>query len=496
MTDDSAQPVPVQRSARRTVLRNTLVGMATQFVLRIIGFIYTNILVINTLGSSDFGQYSIVLAWATLFSVIGDLGITQYYTREIARDHSKSNELFWNAVALRFILAIIASIITTGGAVVFGYQSAIVIAIGLYTATYYFQALLQPLVGLLIGHERLDVTSVYWMVWQVMIMVVSLIFLIAGLDYRWLVIAQIVPLPIVIWLHLRVIRQIQLGPPSFKINPATWWSLVRHGLPFAFMQLSLSFAFRADTILLSHFRISDSHIGLYNAAYNLTITLLSLSHSFTTSILPTLSHEHAQNPDSVRPWYYTSVRGILFLTLPIAVGGMLTASKITNLLYEPEIVPAFLILAILVWDIPVAIFHNFGGNIANSIKREGSAARIFTGLGIVNVIINLILIPHFGIVGSAFATVLTDTAGAAMFYFLFRREFGSGLDFSRIARMVMAAAIMGVAIYAMRDMSFFVIVPISAAIYLSLVLLFGVLSDQERMWFVGFVNRRLGRVNA
>jgi O-antigen/teichoic acid export membrane protein len=175
---------------------------------------------------------------------------------------------------------------------------------------------------------------------------------------------------------------------------------------------------------------------------------------------------------------------------------MLTASKITELIYNPEIVPAYIALAILVWDIPVAMYHNFGGNMANSIKRENSGARIFTSLGVINILINLILIPRFGIIGSAFATVLTDTAGAALFYFLFRREFGRGLDFSRIARMFIAAAIMGAAIYALRDLHLFLIIPISVVIYVALIWLLGVLTEQERAWFVGFVGRRLRRLNA
>jgi O-antigen/teichoic acid export membrane protein len=494
MADDSVQAAP--RSAQRTILRNTMVTFGTQFAYKILGFITNNIIFVNVLGSEAFGQYWIVMTWAMLFSVIGDLGIMQYYTREIARDHSKANELFWNTAALRCLLAIAASIITTVGAIIAGYESDIVIAIALYTGTYYFQALLQPLIGLLAGNERLDITSVYWMIWQVIIVVAQLIFLLMGLNFVWLVAAQIVPLPITIWLHWRIIRKLKLGPPRFRLDPGMWWSLVRSGLPFAFMQLSLSFAFRVDTVLLSQFNVSHSQIGLYNVAYNLTLMLLSLSTSFTHSILPTLSHEHAQNPDSVRPWYYRSIRGIFFLTLPIAVGGMLTAPKIMNLLYEPEIVPAFIALAILVWDIPFVVMHNFGGNMANSIKRENSAARIFMSLGLVNVIVNLILIPRFGIIGAAFATVLTDTAGAIMFYFLFRREFGSGLDFSRIARMVIAAVVMGVAIYALRDWSFFVILPISAVIYLAMILVLGVITDEERAWFMGFVNRRLRRASA
>lgn len=484
---DEAQP----RSAGRTIARNTFFGIGAQLALRVAGFIYTNILVINTLGSEQFGKYSIVLAWATLFSVIGDLGIAQYLTREIARDREQTGVLFWNTVALRFFLAMVASAITTGGAILAGYETEIVIAIGFYTSTYFFQAVLQPLVSILLGNERIDITSVYWVIWQVLIMILSLVFLFLGLDFLWLVIAQVAVLPIVITLHYLVIRQRRLGPPPFRLNPELWWSIIKGGLPFAFTQLSLSFAFRADTVLLSLYNVSNAEVGWYNIAYNLTLTLLSIVQSFTNAILPTLAREHANNPDSVRPWYYTSVRGMLFFTLPIAVGGMLTAGSITGLLYEPEIMPAAIALAILVWDIPVATYHNFGGNMANSIKREGRAARIYMGLGVINIALNFFLIPRFGIVGSALSTVVTDLTGAALFYTLFRHEFGAGLDFKRIARLGLATVVMGAAIYLLRDLHFFALVPISAAVYLATVWALKAFNDQELSWLVGFVSRRL-----
>lgn len=484
---NSAQPP--RRSAGRTIARNTLFGLGAQFALRVASFLFT-LLVIRTLGGEAFGQYSIVIAWASLFSVLGDLGINQYLAREIARDAKKTDELFWDTVSLRLILALIAAIITTGGAVLNGYTGEIVLAIAIYTSSYFLQAILAPLSSILTGNERLDVISAMTVITQVLFMLFAGLFLFLGLDFVWVVIASVINLPIVITLQYFAIRRSQLGPPRFKINPALWLSVIRFGLPFGVVQLSLSFAFRVDTIILSS-HVSDTQIGWYNAAYNLTLTLLTISRSFNDAILPTLAREHMLDPASVRPWYYRSVKIILLLGLPLAVGGMLTADKLTALLYEPSFAPTAIALAILVWDIPVVMYHSFCGNMTTSIKREGSAARIYGSLGVINTLLNLVLIPRFGILGAAFATVLTDLTGAAQFYWLFRHGFGAGLGFTRLARIGLAAALMGGLIYLLRDSNFFLIVPAAAIFYALFVWVSGAFSTEERAQLVGFVARRL-----
>jgi len=487
-----SQSPPAPKSAGRIIARNTIFGIGAQLALRIASFIF-QIFVVNSLGGQEFGRYSIVLAWAGLFSVIGDMGINQYLAREIARDRSKVNDLFWDTVSLRFILALIAALITTIGATLNGYDGELVLAIAIYTSSYFLQAILAPLGSILTGNERVDIASVMAVVTQVLFMVFATIFLLLKLDFVWLVIASVINLPIVTLLHIWSIRRNKLSPPRFKVNRDMWWTVFKAGLPFAFIQLSLSFAFRVDTILLNQYKISEEQIGWYNVAYNLTLTLLTITRSFNDAILPTLAREHANNPDSVRPWYYQSVKIMMLIGLPIAVGGMLTADKIVDLLYRPEIAPAAVALAILVWDIPFVMYHSFCGNMTTSIKRENGAARIYGSLGVVNIILNLLLIPRFGIIGAAFSTVLTDVIGAAQFYLLFRREFGAGLGFTRLARIGLAAAAMGAVIFLVLNWNLLLIITLSGAAYLLLVWISGAFSLEERTRLLGFLRRRLRR---
>jgi O-antigen/teichoic acid export membrane protein len=480
------------RSVGKIIARNTLFGLGGQLALRVANFIFT-VLVVRTLGETHFGQYSIVLAWAGLFSVIGDLGINQYLAREIARDKKQANALFWDTVVLRLILGLIATIVTVGGALVLtDYGTEIIVGIGLYTATYYFSAIVAPLQSILTGNERLDVLSVMNVISQIIYMVFAGLFLFLGLNFVWLVLAGVISMPIVAWLQYRVIRQNKLGPPVFRINKAMWWSLIRAGMPFAAVQLSLTFAFQVDTIFLAHYT-TDAVVGWYGAAYRLTLTFLSLSASFNQAILPTLAQEHAHNPNTVRAWYYTSTRFIIIIALPIAVGGSILSSGITAI-YGTEFLPSTIAFAILIWDIPFVMYHSFCGNIATSIRHEGSAARIYMSVGILNVVLNALLVPRFGIIAACFATVITDAFGAALFYTLLRRELGPGLKFRRLFWIGISAAGMALGLFFIRDLNIFIAAAVGGIAYLILVWLLPTFSMDERAQLLNVVNQISNRL--
>jgi O-antigen/teichoic acid export membrane protein len=467
-------------------------GLGSQMALRIVSFVF-QILIVNRLGGEQFGQYSIVIAWAGLFSVIGDLGISQYFAREIARDHEKTSLIYWDVVILRSILAVFAASITILGAILHPYDPMIVLGIAIYTFSYFLQAFLVPLQAIISGNERVDIISVFEVISQIIFITTGALFLFAGLSFVWLVIASILNIPVITYLSYRVVRHNKLGPPRFRITPNLWWGLILSGLPFGLTQLSLSFAYRVDTVILSS-HVSDEQIGWYNIAYGLILTLLTVTRAFNSALAPTLTREHALNPEKTQNWYYRSVKMLLFLGLPIAVGGMITSHKIIDLLYQPEILPAAIPLAILVWDIPFVMYQSFSGTFTQSIQKERRGALNYGTLAICNLLLNLFLIPRFGIIGSSFATVATDMIGSCLFYLLLRHELGAGLGFRRLVRIPLSAAIMGLVVFIIRDAHLFIDIGIGAAVYLTFVWVTGVFTPEERQRMVGIIERRVRRL--
>lgn len=466
-------------SPARVIARNTLFGLGAQAALRVLGFLF-QILIVRQLGDAEFGRYSIVLAWVGLFEVLGDLGISQYFAREVARQPEQTRNLFWDMVALRALLALLCSVVTTLGAFLYNYPAYIVVSVFLFTLTYFLQAVYVPLTALLTGSERVDITASLGVLSQFIYIIAGAIFLFISPQFIWLILASFISLPILIGITLNVVRRYQLGLPRLHFNRRLWWSIFKGGAPFALTHLALSFAFRVDTIILSGW-VSDSTVGWYNIAYNLALSFLAITQAFNDAIVPTLARVHETNEDDVQPWYFRSVRWMAALSIPAAIGGMLLAEPIIVTLFGIENRAAAVAFFILIWDLPLVMYTSFCGNLTTSMRQERAAAGVYIMTGISNVVMNLLLIPPFGIVGASLATVLTDLLTALLFYALFRRTFKAGFQINRALRVGAAALLMGGIVWLISPyLHLFLTIPIAGGAYLMLIYLLGVFDPLER----------------
>lgn len=484
---------PPQPSAKRTIFRNTLFTIGAQIALRASGFLL-NILIIRRLGDDNYGQYAWVLAWANFFSFIGDLGITQYMTREYAREPEKGKKLFWDVTVIRMILAFVTSVISVSFALLKPdpVESRVALAIGLYTSTYFFMAIIAPLSSVISGYQRLDIISILTVISQILYLAISVLILFVWNDFVALISATVLTLPIMLGIIIWVIRRYKMSPPTFKISPSLWLGLIWAGLPFALNQITLTSAYQFDTIIMQQFYTSNV-VGWYNAAYNLTRSLLIFTSAFSSALGLTLMREYVNNPEVIRPWYYRSVKFMLLIGLPLSVGGMILSSKLIPFIYGHEYQAAAIAFAILIWDTPLLMYTAHCGNLAVAMGRERRTASIYFTEAVLNIILNIILIPRYGIIGAAFTTIATEFTGACLFYIMFRRELGTGLGLNGIIRIAAAAAIMGITLHLLQSLSLLLLLPIGVLTYFILVWGLGALNAEERGMITGFARRKLAR---
>jgi hypothetical protein len=97
-------------------------------------------------------------------------------------------------------------------------------------------------------------------------------------------------------------------------------------------------------------------------------------------------------------------------------------------------------------------------------------------------------------IAAAFVTVATELVGALLFYRLFRREFGAGFDLPHALRLIACAVIMGIVIYALRDLSMLLLIPLGGGIYIAAVLLTRSLTSEEQALLAGLLRRATNRL--
>jgi O-antigen/teichoic acid export membrane protein len=267
--------------------------------------------------------------------------------------------------------------------------------------------------------------------------------------------------------------------------------LLRYGLPFALIQVSLTFAFRFDTIVLEN-HYPDEAVGWYNAAYTLTRSLLMLSAAFTASLTPTMAREYVTNPDTIRPWYFRTIKFIMLFGLPLAAGGTVLADKIILRLYGDTFTPAILAFAILIWDTPLLMYTSVCGNFSTAMKQEKKSAWVYGIEGVFNIILNLLLTPRFGILAASLITVATELLGTILFYNIFRRALGPGLGLSSMLRMALSVGLMSAVVFLLRDLNVFILVAAGAVVYIALIWITRTLTPEDTQ----VINAAVAKVRA
>lgn len=486
----SEKPTLKRRDLAEIILRNTLVMTIAGWALKVANFGYM-IVVIRLLGERGYGQYATVLAFVGMFGVFFELGMTQYVERSLARGEGRLSDMLGNLIALRLILAVAALFLLPTVSSIFGYEPLLVAGVLVYTGVFVLSAFLMPLISVLNAAERFDAVASLQVRSQLLSIGAGLIVLTLGSGFMGLLLVGYVVLPLQIIMTIGAIHRLGLGPLKLNIHFSHWPLLLKAGVPFGLTSLALTFNFHADTVILSALR-SSSEVGWYSAAYGLVFKLVAIADGLLLTMTPSLAREQTQDPARVQAWTSEAVIWLLFFGLPAAVGLSLLAAPITELLFGASFAPSAPVLALIAWDIPLLLFTAFCGNIAVAVGLEWPAARIYllcTGL---NVGLNLLFIPRYGIIAAAAITVFTDGVSALLFVFLLGHSVQFARIRTRIVRIGLAATLMGLSVFMMRQAPLVLAIPTGLIVYAGLALAFRLVDPRLLHQGVQRLRRRLG----
>jgi O-antigen/teichoic acid export membrane protein len=445
-----------QRTLTQVIIKNTLAVLTGGTVIRVLNALFA-IASARLLGDVGLGQFATILAFVGVCSVFFELGLTQYVEREIARDASRVDALLGALIALRLILAVLGIVAITALASVVGYTDVLLLGTFTYTLTFLFAAVLAPLQVLLSANERYDLLTTVQVLGQFVSMLLGLGLLVSGYGFFALLLTGFVAMPLQIGLCLWMLHRYGLTPLRLRLAFQRWPMIIRAAIPFGIAALALNFNFNVDTVVLSWYRPS-AEIGWYNVGYRLIFTLVGVLGAFLEVMTPSLTRVYHDNPAAGEQWIGGTLRLMALCALPASVGLFVLAEPIVALLYGQAFVAAAPVTALLAWDLPLLLFTAFCGNVSTAIGRERAAALIYGGSAALNLVLNLLLIPHFGIYGAALVTLITDGVSALAFAFVLRSALYPGRALKYLLGCGVAALLMGSIVWSVRDLTLWIAV--------------------------------------
>jgi O-antigen/teichoic acid export membrane protein len=486
-------------SAVRKVAKNTTVLLISQIISYILAFFYT-IYAARYLGASGFGTISFALALGAILSIFTELGLSTLTVREVSRDISLANKYIGNTIALKILLSSITLVAMVLVVTLLHYPPQIAAVIYLITISFVVGAFTSIFYSIFQAYEKMEYQSIGQIInsiimfsgilliikYQLSIVSFGGIYLIAStvsLSYGiiiciWKFVLPKLEVDLNLWRHA-------LSKVEIDLN--LWKFLIIEAIPLTISSVFLLIAFRVDTILLQIINGSVA-VGLYNAAYSLMTALMFLPLVYVSAIFPILSRLNVSSKELLKISYERSVKYLIIIGLPIAVGTTLLASPIILIIYKSGFSQSIIALQILIWSIPIIFINYILGTAINSINRQRDTVKTAFVAMLLNIVLNLLLLPKYGLIAACFITVLTELT-CFIFWFHIMNVHGYKIPiFKILLKPVLASLIMGLVIILLNANIILVIV-ISTIIYFGVLYILKTFSEDDITLFKKIVGK-------
>ncbi|MDO8602160.1 MAG: flippase [bacterium] len=454
-------------STRQTVTKNTIwLGISNigGRLLRAIIIVYSA----RLLGPSNWGVFSYTVTLAGFLTIFTDMGINPVLTRRIASGKTPEERaqmlsttffvkmvlLSLSVVAIFFIGPMLTSNVTARS------------LLPLIAFIFVFDTLREFGFSLINALEKMQYQAGLYLLTNAAIVAFGFYFLhqsptVASLAYSYIAGTALGAVATFFVLRKHFTQLLS------RFNRKLVTHIFSLAWPFAISTLLGALMLNTDILLLGWIR-SAEEVGYYSSAQKIIQLLYVLPTIIAVSVLPTFSRLANQDNEKFRRILERIVSVSLAIALPLAIGGYLLGDNLMQLLFGAQFIPAGLPFKILmltmIIDFPAIILNN-----ALFAYNRQKSLIVYTAIGgLSNVILDLILIPKFGIAGSAIATLLAQ-CGSNIYLWRKMKSINQFSAWSHLTKTILSAGIMGIIVYLMNLLGIPVIITVAIGVlaYLS-----------------------------
>jgi len=450
-------------------------------ILQLIIFIY----LARTLGNDEFGMFSLGFAFAFLIVIIADFGLESLLVREISRNRNAASKYLSNALMVKILLSIITLIVTYLFLNVMAYSTEVKSVVYILLSFTIIQSFTYLHYSIFRAFEQMHYDASIKILR--MLILVGMVFYAIKNNFGLFGASLAFPLTeLIVFIITASIVYSKFIKISFRFDYEFSKGMLKKSSLFCLSLVFSGLFIYIDSIMLSKIR-STAEVGIYSAAAYIMLALIFIPVMYGNAIYPVISRFYINSKKSLKFAYEKSFKYMLIIGLPISAGIFVLSEKIILLLYGQQYMASSMVLAILSGYLFLRFLNVTSGFTLSSINRQGS--RVFSqGIAaLTSIVSNLILIPMYGFVGAAIATVVTEIIFFSI-YSSFIVRYGLKIKFIRIfIRPIIAVAIMIFSLSFVENL--FIAVILGAFVYIGSLIAFGVIDKEDRLLFKKIMNR-------
>jgi len=388
----------------KTIFKNT----GCLFVSGIISqalFLIQIIFIARYLGAAGLGKYTFVFAFGSLFFILSNPGLANLTIRELARNKSKTGKYLGNLLIIKLCLCLVSSLLMVVIINLMNVSQELIISIYLLCFVFTIDTFTWTFYSAFRAYEKMQYEALTLLIQNTIIVGFALYFLINGGRIIQLILAFVIGKTIslitIIYFSCKL-----LPKPLLKIDLKFWKYLMIKSIPFLVICFFTLIIFKVDLIMLQFFK-GETIVGLYEAAYTIIKNLIIFPSFFIISIYPLFSKYFIKDKEKLYNLYKKSFLYLFLFSLFIVIGCFIFGKFVILLMFGKEFIESVLILKL----VSIGGFFLFLNLVniyyLNATNKPIINAYIFILGAVMNIILNLILIPKYSYVGAAISSIIS-----------------------------------------------------------------------------------------
>lgn len=399
----------------------------------------------NRVGQEEYGIYFALLNLSFLFNILIDLGINNFNNRNIARNENLIGKHFSKLFSAKALLALVYAMVTLVLGLTLGYREGEFWMLGVLVFN-------QIMVSLVL-FARSNLTALHLFVRDGVISVLdrSLLIIFCGLllftnltggefEIIWFVYLQTVAYAITLITALLMVGP-RAGRLRWKFDYVFSLHIFKMSLPYALLILSGSIYNRIDGIMLENLLTDGStRAGNYAQGFRFYEAACMFAFLFAVLLLPIFSRM-LKNGENVRGMVELSSRILLGAGVFAGILFAWHSGWLLNWRYiavADEAVHSF--SALMIGFTGVCMFYIYGTLMTANADLRKLNYISFSGL-LLNVVLNLVLIPEYFAFGAALTTMVTQIFAGVLQLVFVVRYFKFGVNYKMIGQFALFSLI-------------------------------------------------------
>ena len=441
----------------------------------------------RAIGSDSLGVYFLFQAVLGICGIVADFGVKNALTKRISEGSQQESYLSAAILIKLGTVSVVGCVIVVSQSYInwyLGEQIARYLILGLC-----LQQFSQLMIGTLHGELRVGKTATIELLEQVLWIVTSVVLFyfnygLMALIYGFLL-GKLVKL-LFAWAR--------------KKTSVGWPERVHFQSLFDYSKFSVissigGFAYSWLDILIIGFFLTASHVSAYEVAWRVTTFVLLFSKALGLTVFPQISEWSSEDAvGKIESLIPTATFASLIVSIPAFFGTVLFSAEIIEYLFGAEYLLASTAIVILMLEKIFQSVHKVWGYSLQALDRPDQAAIATVVSLLVNVGLNVVLIPAFGLAGAASATAISFALNTLLHAHFLSKSVTLSLSYDRTLWCILASVGMTTVLYGVRTLVpvtsiavLFGLIIMGVLVYFSIILSYGPIRDDTRILMQGLI---------